>query len=719
MRFSSSDHVNFRQRHHSAVLVAVFALCYGATHLPAFAMQTEMEKKWSKSFREGTEALDTNRYWIAEPQLRLAVLQAEHFGSADIRLARSLGELGRLLTIRGRFSEAEPYLERELHVKEYALGTGNGETFASTGALIRFYLEYGTKDKADPMTEDLLDFLDGKMREPLEQGRGKVVVKKGQTIEAWAGTAAPAMRDPLLEWSITCDMLGNVYRAHKRYVLADRLFKAALDIKATVLGKNHLSLANSYDSLGMLCMEKKEYKEAEGYFRDALRTTEGVLAPQSPEVYNRLDKLAKCLIKEGKFSEAEQLYFRAQTFWTKAPSKGGDEARAMYSLGCLYTDWKRYDAATNAFSRGLRMSERFNGTSSIALVPYLRMLGYVCYYSGRRGDCDHYRGLANAICGDFEVSASELEKRQEAIAAKKQVANKDKPTKSLADVIIALNKKNGVTDETAVPAVPHLVGLDSFSVPTDAATSTTTQVSETATQPSAHSAGETAVATNAGAPTSSGASATSPGSGGVARTPADGAEAAARSVAFASSKPAVAATPAGHSVATTTAGNSVATTTAGNSAATTTAGNSVATTTAASSSGDIARVSTKTESISVGAPLPGSTTNLSAAPGPVLTITLPVADPGVLLAEREKLLEVLGQLQARGVNVGPYMPRYLAIEQKVRENVPEAQIAADIARLTSAANDQFRVLKKYRSTPTATPSVTVTTPTRNTSASTP
>ena len=93
------------------------------------------------------------------------------------------------------------------------------------------------------------------------------------------------------------------------------------------------------------------------------------------------------------------------------------------------------------------------------------------------------------------------------------------------------------------------------------------------------------------------------------------------------------------------------------------------------------------------APLPG---NGGATTAAAPASNLPSADPGVLLIERQKILEVLGQLQAGGVNVSPYIMPYLAIEQQVRENVPEADIAAAIDRLQRAASSQFKTMQHFR-----------------------
>jgi tetratricopeptide (TPR) repeat protein len=381
-----------------ALKLIQIALLVNSYCLPALAL-AESEKSWEKLMNEGTTALDANEYWKAEPLLKRALNKANGIGRDPMDLARSLHELGRLYAVRGRFSEAEPYFEEELSIKEKVLGEGCGLLIPSMGSLVKFYLLHGTASKAPPLSDTLLDWVEGKMREPLNQASGKVTLKKGQPLQGFAGTAAPVMRDPLLEWAITCDDLGNVYKARKEYDTADRYFKAALDMKSTVLGKQHLSLANSYDSLGEICMEKNEYKDAESYFRDAFDLTYGILEPNSWQVYARLDKLARCLTKAGKIEEAKQLYLKAENLWKNEPSKEGNSARALYALGNIYAEQKDFNSAESTLRRALTMSESFNGPCSVSLVPYLQRYAYVLYYLGRRGESDQYKARANTISG--------------------------------------------------------------------------------------------------------------------------------------------------------------------------------------------------------------------------------------------------------------------------------------------------------------------------------
>jgi len=391
--------LNFRKQ--VFFIIAIFIFAFSQIRYAALAT-IQPHDNWAQLQKRGITALDTNEYWIAEPTLKQAMALAEWSKSKDARLAESLKELGRLYTIRGNFDEAEAYLEEELSIREIVLGNDKYKCIPTMGSLIQFYINYGTRVKADPLTEEMLALVEGKVDEA-RSGSFNARLKKGQPLQGWLGVAAPVAIDPCLDWAITCDAVGKTYQKDGNFKLANRLFKAALDVKITVFGNNHLSLANSYDSLGSLCLEKNDLSEAESYFVDALKITQKTLEPESHEAFNRLDKLARCYIKEGKYQKAEELYLSAKNFWRTEPSKYGDEARVTFALGSLYLQEHRYAAALPYLQQALEMARKFNGPDSIAVVPYLRRYAYAMYYLGHKSDMEQLQARANNIAGPREL----------------------------------------------------------------------------------------------------------------------------------------------------------------------------------------------------------------------------------------------------------------------------------------------------------------------------
>lgn len=415
----------------------------GVTTEATLSKPTAPAESWEQLQSKGEKAAYNCEYGEAERLLKEAADKARNFPAGDLRLAKSSGELGRLLAIRGRFSEAEPLLEEELAVKTVASGAEDEHLIPAMSSMVRFFLLHGTAAKANPLAEKILSFVEGKLNEARTQAKGKVTLQAGQPLQAWAGEASAVMRDPLIEWAIACDEIGNIYASKSSSInnasnatqgnavnntannsanstetsakdanaenlsLAERLFTAALNIKSTVLGAHHLSLANSYDSLGGLALTRRDYEEAEANLKDALDITERIQPPENYQVYARLDKLGKCLLQENKLAEAEALYLRAQDFWKAAPSKNGNEARATFALANIYAQEKKYAEAAPLFEKALQLAEQNSGPDSMALVPYLDRYAYVLYYLGMREQTDELRARAQAITeGNTSITMS-------------------------------------------------------------------------------------------------------------------------------------------------------------------------------------------------------------------------------------------------------------------------------------------------------------------------
>jgi tetratricopeptide (TPR) repeat protein len=400
--------------------------------VPAFSSAYfDLEGQWIKTFNDGVTALDSNLYGKAEPLLKEAVSLSERFGAGDPRYPKSLGELGRLYTIRRRYAEAEPLLEQQLHFTEVQLGKNTGKTIPALGQLIKFYMLYGTASKADPLAEELLGFIDGKLREDAEMNGEQPTQGKGKVLTAWAGTAPPATHIPRMDWAVTCDRLGDLYRFRKKFDMAERFYKAGLDIKVTIMGKEHMSMAVSYDNLGMLALDKEEYKDAEDYFRESLETTQKIMGNGDPDTYARLDRLAKALIKEKKFDEAEKTYYRALEIWKSEPNAAGAKARCLYQLGSMQCDIGRFGSAAGLLSQALNLSVKANGSLSYYNVPYMRKLAYALYYCGRRGESDGLKARANYLAEGMEEPTPE--KTAEKTADKSDVKTATKPSEKTAE----------------------------------------------------------------------------------------------------------------------------------------------------------------------------------------------------------------------------------------------------------------------------------------------
>ncbi len=160
-------------------IFAIFIFAFNELISPVFG-SAQQHDTWMNLYNRGVTALDRNEYWIAEPLLKQAMAKAEQFKPRDMRLAKSLAELGRFYTIRSHFDEAEAYLEEELSVRESVLGNDKYKCIPTMGSLIQFYINYGSRLKADPLTNEMLALVEGKVDEA-RSGSFNTRLKKGAT----------------------------------------------------------------------------------------------------------------------------------------------------------------------------------------------------------------------------------------------------------------------------------------------------------------------------------------------------------------------------------------------------------------------------------------------------------------------------------------------------------------------------------------------------------
>ncbi len=327
----------------------MFAFAFVVLINPLLALSPD-DKNWQDLEGRGIAALDANEYWIAEPLLQKALAQAQDFRPTDMRLPKSIAELGRLYTIRGQFSKAALYLEAELKVKEQLLGNKQYQCIPTMGSLIQFYFNYDMQNKSIPLTMKMLSLIENRS-------------KTNQV--------------PMIEWATICDAAGDRYYCAHNFALAEKLFKTALNIKTALLSSNHLSLANSYERMGNLSLEKNDPVQAEPYFSNALRITERILPPESHEVHTRLDKLAKCLILQKKYEKAEKLYVQAQNVSQNQHASMDERTSALFSLGSLYAEEHKYKLALSYFQKTLELAKLSNGSNSSTLASCLEKIDLV------------------------------------------------------------------------------------------------------------------------------------------------------------------------------------------------------------------------------------------------------------------------------------------------------------------------------------------------------
>jgi tetratricopeptide (TPR) repeat protein len=399
-------------------ICSVLAICLAlACQSAAFAEKQQPDSKdeaslvWTKLMQQADDSFAANSYGQAERQYQLALLQAEKFGTSDVRLSKTLHSLASLAIARGQFAKAEPLLERELRAKEKALGGESSEVVTTVGKLAQFYLVHGTATRADRLVTLLFSFVERRLKEQQSikdtlAHLEKYYAKSGDysaartDLKRLEDTTRTSTANQDLELATTLDALGHLYQEKDTLTVAEQAYREALNLRETALSPGHLALAYSYENLANLYLAQGKTDAAEPLLKKSLALTEKTLQPQRPEVYTRLDELAKTMIALGQTREAESLYKRAISLMeTAGNSNGNAVGQAAYALSVLYLKGGRSGEAVPLLKRALKIAEAVNGPQHIALLPILDSYADALERVNRGGDAGKMRARARQIRG--------------------------------------------------------------------------------------------------------------------------------------------------------------------------------------------------------------------------------------------------------------------------------------------------------------------------------
>ncbi|HEX7251854.1 MAG TPA: serine/threonine-protein kinase, partial [Thermoanaerobaculia bacterium] len=238
---------------------------------------------WTSFFEAGQKAFNAGDFRGAEKLFRDAVSEAERFGQADPRLARSVQRLGVTLGNLGRLPESEVLLRRSMGMWE---------------------------KQADSFSMDLADS---------EINLGSVLTREGKAGVGEAeqliqrGLAAKekslGARDPAVASAL--QHLAFCYEMQSRHADAEPLLRRALNIYEAAPGAHEPARAAVLNDLGWLLVRKGEPKQAEAPLREALAVRERVLPANHPALAQTLMNLAQAESAQKKDAEAEELLKRA------------------------------------------------------------------------------------------------------------------------------------------------------------------------------------------------------------------------------------------------------------------------------------------------------------------------------------------------------------------------------------------------------------------------
>lgn len=148
------------------------------------------------------------------------------------------------------------------------------------------------------------------------------------------------------ELATTLDRLANLYYEQGRYGEAKPLYEKALTLRETLLGSDHLDVAQSLNSLALLNYAIGCYGNAKALLQRSLSIREQQLGANHSDVATSLNNLAELYRTAGRYSEAEPLYLRSLSILEQQLGINHPHvASNLNNLALLYSAMGRYAEA--------------------------------------------------------------------------------------------------------------------------------------------------------------------------------------------------------------------------------------------------------------------------------------------------------------------------------------------------------------------------------------
>jgi tetratricopeptide (TPR) repeat protein/transcriptional regulator with XRE-family HTH domain len=285
-------------------------------------------------FPEVLLATEYDAWMQGERLLSHALLCLQQAGTADrsLALASLAYKVAQYLRQHGKYTEAESFYLRALHIREQILGPDHPDVARVLNYLAVLYWSQGKYAEAEPLHQRALHIR--------EHALGPMHLDVASSLHNLA----------LLYWS-----QGKYAEAESLYLRASPIFKQAL-------GESHPIVAQALNNLALLYRDQGKYAEAEPLYQQTLYIQEQTLGPDHLDVAFPLNNLAELSLELGKYAEAERLFRRALHIWGQ---QLGPEhpliPHALNGLAIIAREQGKYAEAESLFQQALRIREQHLG----------------------------------------------------------------------------------------------------------------------------------------------------------------------------------------------------------------------------------------------------------------------------------------------------------------------------------------------------------------------
>src|SRR5947209_5503777 len=287
-----------------------------------------------------------------------------------LELASLLTRAADYLLHRAQYTQAESFYQRALSMCEQTLGRDHAQVSLPLCGLANLYREQGRFEQAEPLLQRALH-----LRQPLGPEHPEIPCPLKTLAVLHFEQGKYAQVEPLLQRDLhlkeqalgpehpkltfLLNNLAVLYCEQGQYERAELLLLRALRISEQAYGPEHPDVALPLNNLADCYQELGRFEWAEPLYQRALHILDQRLGRDHPRSAFPLHGLADLYRGQGRYEQAEPLYQRAlairqQQLGTHLPATGDD----LHDVACFYELRNQPEQALASYQQALAIREQ-------------------------------------------------------------------------------------------------------------------------------------------------------------------------------------------------------------------------------------------------------------------------------------------------------------------------------------------------------------------------
>ncbi len=345
--------------------------------------------------------------------MRALKLYEQILGESHADLGNITGNMARIYHQQKKFQEAEKLYKRSLAIKTSTLGTKHPEVNQLLSGFADLLQSLGRGEEASQLRTSA--GMPTRKQWTKTTGSYKEFQNKEKNLEDSVlerpSTAMPPMAEEFLSRDMNfSDFRDEAERAMQRgdLVEAERVWIMSLGV-ARGDDENNPNYCYALEAIAELSLRAEKYRDAERCFQKSFDIKARVLGRDHVAVGHGAANLAKLYYTMCDYPKAERMAMEAVNIFDRASAgEGTDLACAIHNLATLFHVQRKYDDAEKHYQRAMIMKQKLFGPDHPETVRLLKSYANLLKATHREEQAKHLDDCAEGmITGSWKVVKDE------------------------------------------------------------------------------------------------------------------------------------------------------------------------------------------------------------------------------------------------------------------------------------------------------------------------